>query len=505
MSSIFRSMIATVAVGMMMVGPSLAGKKDDTLNISWVQGLESLDIYFSTAREMIPMSKLLFDTLIDRSPSGEFVPLLATSFKYLDDKTLEFELRQDVTFHDGSHFTADDAVYTLNWVADPKNGVLHQENVNWIDNVEKTGDHTVRIHMKRPFPAALEYLAGPLPIYPKGYYEEVGPEGMGSKPVGSGPYKLAEMTPGAEIKLVRNPDYFEGGPKRKPEIGAIAVRTVPELNTQLVELISGQTDWIWRVPNDQAEKLADRGGLTVVSESTMRIGYIQFDAVGKAKKDSPLTKLKVRQAISYAINREAIAENLVGGSSDVVNAFCHPVQFGCTDDLPHYEYDPQKARSLLADAGYGDGFDIELHAYRDRRFAEAVMSDLEAVGIRPTLSYMNYATLRDLVDEGKVSMNFMTWGSNSIADVSAITPHFFTGGPADYAEDEEVKRLLDDAELIVDGEARLSLYQKALSRIAEQAYMLPLFTYPVNYAYSSDLDFTPTSDEIPQFYSAKWK
>src|SRR5882757_4279041 len=158
-------------------GPAEAGKSNDTLNIALPKAIENYDQYFNTAREGIVFARQVWDTLLDRDPkTGEYKPLLAKSFRWVDPLTMEFELREGIVFHDGEKFGADDVVYTLNFVADPASKVLTQENVSWIKSAEKTGPLAVRLHLKAPFPAALEYLAGPVPIYPHAYYARVGPQ-----------------------------------------------------------------------------------------------------------------------------------------------------------------------------------------------------------------------------------------------------------------------------------------------------------------------------------------
>jgi peptide/nickel transport system substrate-binding protein len=189
----------------------------------------------------------------------------------------------------------------------------------------------------------------------------------------------------------------------------------------------------------------------------------------------------------------------------VIDAACHPDQFGCTSDVPKWDYDPEKSKALLAEAGYPDGFTFDIYAYRQREYTEAVIGDLKKVGIQANLTFLQYRALRDLVWEGKTPINHMTWGSNSIPDASASTGHFFSGGRDDPAKDQEVIDWLAQAGTTTDTAARQDLYKKALSKISGELYWLPMFTYAKYYVYSNDLDFKTTSDEIPRFYAAKWK
>jgi peptide/nickel transport system substrate-binding protein len=486
--------------------PAEASKSDDTLNIALNKAIENYDQYFNTAREGIVFARQVWDNLLDRDPrSGEYKPLLAKSYRWVDPLTLDFELREGIVFHNGAKFDADDVVYTLNFVSDPANKVLTQENVSWIKSVEKTGPYAVRIHLKAPFPAALEYLAGPLTIYPHEYYARVGPQGMSRQPIGTGPYKVVAAEPGKSFTLVKNTAYFKESPKGQPQIGKIVERTIPEVPTQVAELLTGQMDWLWQVPADQAEKLRQMPNLTVKSAETMRIGYIGFDATGRAG-DTPMKNRKVREAIAHAVDRAAMVKNLVRGDSHVVDTACFRTQFGCTDEgVRHYDYDPALARKLLAEAGYPDGFDIDIYAYRERPWVEAIIGYLRAVGIRAKLAYLEYAALRDKNWAGTTPLVYMTWGSNSVNDASAILGNFFKGSPDDFARDDELKKWIETGDTSVDPEVRKANYKKALQRIADEVYWVPMFSYVANYAFTSDLDFTPDTDEVPRFYSARWK
>lgn len=483
---------------------AMADKASDTLKAAFTKELESVDSYFNSAREGVILQRTIWDGLIYlNQATGEYEGNLATSWKWVDDTTLEFKLREGVTFHNGEEFDADDVVYTVNFVADPANGVVTQRNVNWMKEAVKVDKYTVRIVTKSPFPAALEYLAGPVSIYPNEYYAEVGPKGMGLKPVGTGPYQVESVEPGKHFVLKKFDGYHDG-PKGKATIGTVDIRTIPDVNTQLAELFSGGLDFIWGVPSDQAEKLAATERFNVVNESTMRVGYLELDAAGRSGADNPTTKLAVRQAINHAIDRQAIVDNLLKGKSKIVNAACFSSQFGCEQDVAAYDYDPAKAKALLAEAGYPDGFAIDFYAYRDREYAEAMLAYLAEVGITANLKYLQYSALRDLRRKGETSMSFQSWGSYSVNDVSAITSEFFKHGTEDFARDDEVKAWLDTADTSIDPAVRKENYSKALKKIADQAYWVPLFSYNSNYVFSKELEYMPTSDEVVRFFHARW-
>lgn len=491
--------------------PAFAGKANDTLVWSTDREAPTVDPYYANIRELVIIGHTVWDGLLFRDlTTGEYKPLLATSYKWIDNVTLEFDLRDDVVFQDGSSFDADDVVYTVNHVANEDNGVLTWQNVKWMKSAEKLGQHKVRINLHEPFPAALAYLAGAIFIMPDGHYDKAptGADGKkeygGAKPVGTGPYMVTEIIPGERIVMKKNANYMTNGPKGQPKIGNLVFRSIKEGNTQIAELLTGGVDWIWDVPKDQADRLSGMPAVQVTNAKTMRVSYIQFDVNGKSGQDF-FTNKKVREAFAHAVNREAIATNLVGPASVVIPSACHPDQFGCDQDVPKWSYDPNRAKELLVEAGYPNGFTFDLYAYRQREFTEAVIGDLAKIGMKANLKFMQYRALRDLVWKNETPVNHMTWGSNSIPDVSAITSHFFEGGRDDFAKDPDVIQWLQTGDTSTDPKEREVNYRKALSKISAELYWLPMFTYAKYYVYSADLDFSPTPDEIPRFYTAKWK
>lgn len=496
----------SLAMSLIASGGAFADKAADTLHVAFTKELENVDSYFNSSREGVVMQRAVWDGLIYLDPiANEYKGNLATSWNWIDEKTLELKLREGVKFHNGDAFTADDVVATVNFVAKEENGAKTQRNVNWMESAEKVDDFTVRIHTKDVFPAAIEFLAGPVSIYPAKYYAEVGPSGMGLKPVGTGPYKVVEVVPGQHFVLKKNENYHDS-PKGQPAIGTIDIRTIPDVNTQLAELFSGTLDLIWQVPADQAEKMAamaDR--FTVTNESTMRVGYLDMDAAGRSNMDpNPFTDLKVRQAINYAIDRQALVDNLLQGKSKVVNTACYPSQFGCVQDVTAYPYDPEKAKALLAEAGYPDGFSTEFYAYRDRSYAEAISSYLNAVGIKTDFRMLEYSALRELNMKGEAPLSFQTWGSYSINDASAMVSQFFKHGSLDSAQDDQVLEWLTVADSSTDPDKRVDYYGKALKRIADQAFWAPMFSYNTNYVTTKEVEYTPTADEVLRFTTMTW-
>lgn len=504
--------IATLAaaglVGAALSTSAQAGPDDNSLIVAWgsTGPIENVDNYFNTNRTGIWFSRMVWDQLIYREPKTfEYKPLLAESWELLNDTTWQFKLRQGVKFHNGEEFDADDVVFTLNWISNPENGVKVQRNVNWIEKAEKVDKYTVNLIMKKPFPQAFEFLSGPITIYPNEYYTEVGPEGMGKQPVGTGPMKVISITTAEEYVFEKNTDYTWGSPKGEAKVDKIVVREIADVQTHIAELLAGGIDITADITADHVDQISQVPGFKALQAGTMRTGYIGFDAAGRGEFE-PTTKLKVRQAMAHAIDRASLVKNLIRGDAGVIHTPCFPTQFGCdVDSAVKYEFDPEKAKALLAEAGYPDGFEIEFYTFRPADWAEAIMGDLAKVGIKATLTKMPYFALRDKQrNEGTTPMFLMDWGSYSMNDMSAITSHFFKKGPDDFALDDEVAAWLEEGDTSVDPAVRKAAYSKAINKITGQVYWLPMFNHVRNYAFNEKLVFIPYQDEIPRFWQYGW-
>ncbi len=499
---------AAVAAPMILARPAEAQRSANTLRIAFRDAVPNVDPYFNSQRTGLIIGHQAFDGLTHRDPATfRIVPALATEWRWVNPTTIDFTLRQGVKFHDGSSFGPDDVVYTINTVADPNTRVATPSNYNWIQGAEKTGDWTVRLTMKRPTPAALEYAALVMPIWPKAYRERVGAEGFSRAPIGTGPYRFTRVDVAAGVEYERFADYYQGGPKGRPAIQRLVARYIGDAATELTELLGQRVDWIWNMNPDQMANVNRLPYLQSTQQESMRVGFLNLDAAGRSGAGNPMTNLKVRQAVWHAIDRKTIADRLVGGGSRVPDAPCFPSQFGCNaEPAMRYDYDPAKARALLAEAGFPNGFDIELTSYvQPRQWSEAVQNYLQAVGIRARLNLMQVAAQIQRSMRGELAMQMGSWGSYSINDVSAILPNYFGGGADDYARDAEITRLVEEGGSTADEAARKRAYDAAIKRATEQAYWLPLHTYVSTFGFQRQLEFPTFADELPRFYLARWK
>ena len=501
------SALVAAALALLPACPAQAQKSADTLRIAWRDALATLDPYYNQQRTGLILAHHLSDGLVHRDPETFAIrPLLATSWRYTDETTLEFELRRGVTFHDGSPFTADDVVYTVASVlSDP--AVAVPSNFAWLQGAEKIDSQHVRLKLKRIFPAAIEYVAMVLPIWPAAARERVGGAAFAMAPVGTGPYRLAGAERGLRrILLERYEDYYTDSPKGRPAIARLQIDQVPDAKSELDALLAGQADWIWNFLAEQTDAVARAPNLQVMRAESMRIGYLTLDAAGRSGIANPLTNQKVRQAIYHAIDRQAFVRQVVQGGSRMLEAPCFPTQFGCDAAAAvRYDYNPARARALLAEAGYPSGFDTELVTYALPQWAAAIHDYLKAVGIHARISQLPVATVVGRTLDGDVPVGQLAWGSFSINDVSALLPFLFTGGGNDYARDPALAALVTQGGASTNPNDRRKFYSQAIRLITEQAYVVPLNTYVTTFGMTRNLVFRPFSDELPRFYLASWR
>lgn len=486
-----------------------AGPSDNSLSVATAKEIQTLDGLYSAARENIILTHLTSDQLVTfDAASGSYKPALAESFEFETDTAILFTLRDGVTFHDGDPVTADDIVYSFEWVANAESKSRNSKRVSvWFDRIEKVGENSVRVHMKSPYPLALSDIEKLVLTRKSGTYGSDGaanPDAMSQQFVGTGPYKVVAFDMGKGVTLERYEDYYSGGAKPAGSLDKITLRPIPEWGTIIAELMSRGVEFSYGAPDDIANDLESVPFIQRVPGPSLRVAYIVLDAAGKTGADNPMTDIRVRRALNHAVNRDEIVKHLVGGSARVVNSACSPAQFGCEQDVRVYEYDPEKARALLAEAGHGDGLEVTLWAYRDRPVVEAIAADLAQVGVTANVQLVKLPALVKAVQGGEASMIHSTWASYSVPDVAAFSNHFIQ--PSLFAShgDQEVSDLFVQGQSTLDPEARMAAYSKALKKFADQAYWVPLYQGTQNYIALEGLNFAPADDELIRLNEFSW-
>lgn len=499
---------AALTAGSLISGAAHAQKSADTLRVIWLDPIVDIDPYYNSQRTGLIVAHHGWDGLVFRDPDGFVMkPLLAETWKWVDDTTLEFKLRRGVTFHNGDPFSAADVAYTIKTITDPGSQVSVPSNFSWISGTEVVDDLTVRLKLKQAFPAALEFISFVIPIYPQKYRENVGRDSYRKEPVGAGPYRVSHWEIGGQIDMERFEGYYQGSGKGRPAIKKLVIKQAAEQTVVVNSLLGGQAEWIWDFQADLVDKIAAMPALAGTRLETFRIAHLTLGAAGRDNPNSPLKDVRVRKAIFHAIDRETFARQLVQGGARVPDAPCYFTQFGCDQSAAvKYDYNPAKSKALLAEAGYPNGFDIELvNPGLLTSWIGSVQAYLQAVGIRAQVTTMQGAAAQARIQKGDLPMYMSSWGSYSINDVSAIMPFFFSGNNDDLARDPEVTAALKEGGSVVAPEDRKRSYSKAIHLITDRAYMLPVSTYVRVYGTARNLDFTPYSDEMPRFFWSKWK
>jgi peptide/nickel transport system substrate-binding protein len=501
-----RGALLATCMTLTMVVPALAQKSADTLRITWRDAIPDVDPYYNSQRTGMVLAFQAFDCLAYRDPvTMEMKPALATSWKQVDATTIDFTLREGLTFQNGDPFTADDVVYTINTIIHDKQVAIPAYYTSFA-GAEKIDTFQVRIKLTGVSPAVMEYLSMVTPIWPMAYREKIGADAYAQAPIGTGPYKITKVDGTTEIDLERYDGYYAGSPKGRPAIRYIKIHEVPDATTEMNELIGGRADWIWGYNADQFANIARMPNLQSLRVGTMRVYFMTLDGAGRTGVDNPLTKLKVRQAITSAIDRDTMAKQLIQGDSRVIDTPCFPTQFGCdVSAAVKYPYDPTRAKQLLAEAGYPNGFDTDLVSYNPPRIGAALQNYLKAVGINVRIQQLQIGAAIQMVEAGKAPLYTGSWGSNSINDVSAFMPYWLGGGLDDYARDPDVQDLLKQAGNSMDPELRRKAYSEAIHLATERADFLPMFSDVRYVAFSKQLNFEGFQDDLPRFYLCSWK
>lgn len=505
----FQKILRRAVLSAAVLGASsaaFAGSEDDTLRVAMAEEILNLDYNYTTKREYIILAQLTDAKLFEFDPETQDVlPSVATSYEWVDDTTLDVVLRSDVQFHDASPLTAKDVAYSYNWLRSAESesnatGVVER----WLENAEVIAPDRVRFHMTAVYPLVLRDMSSRIMLRKEGTYDaggEINRDAMASDLISTGPYRVESFEPGTELVLKRFDGYFGDA----PAIETIVVRNIPDIGTQQAEMMSGGIDWVFKVPEDVATAADAHPDVDFLSGPDLRIGFLVLDAGGWSDPEGPMTKVKVRQAVNHALNTEEIAQYLMGGSSQAIHTACHPAQFGCDQSVTRYGYDPERAKALLAEAGYPDGFPLDLWAYRDKPVSEAIAANLTAVGIDVNLRYVKLESLNQARAARDIPVYFGTWGSGGTADTAAIARIHFADGDRNLSRDAELTEMILAAEQTADPDKRKALYTKALGRIADQAYWAPLMSYTANYLVASDLDFPLSPDGLPRLQNARWK
>ena len=474
----------------------------------------SLDPIRETDGETFKVTENIYDTLVGYAEqSTEVVPSLAEKWEVSDDGlTYTFTLRQGVKFHDGTDFNAEAVVWNFERWMDKSHPFHNEEGYPYyndmfggykgdpnhvIKSVEAADPHTVKFTLNYPLAPFIQNLGmSCFAIASPKAVEAAGKDGFGEKPVGTGPFKFVEWKRSDTITLEKNPDYWNAG---YPKVDKLVFKVIPENTSRLTALINGEIDLMDGLNPDDAETVKSNPDLQLILRPSMNVGYIGFN-VEKAPFDNP----KVREAIAYAINKPAIIEAFFAGlGQPAVNPMPTSL-WGHNDDIKDREYNLEKAKQILAEAGFPNGFQTDFWAMPVPRpympdgvkIAEAIQQDLNKIGVQTEIVTMEWATYLEKTRLGEQTMFMLGWtGDNGDPDnflATLLDKNNINGNNHTRWANEEAHQLMMKAKQAPTQAEREQLYKQVQEIIFKEVPMVPLaHSTPALAARANVIDYLP--------------
>lgn len=442
----------------------------------------------------------MFDSLVWVNDDGEIEPALAESWEVSDDgTTYTFTLRQGVTFHNGEPFDAEAVRFTWEAGKNPENAYF--DGFELASDVTVIDDYTVSITSPEPSSLFLVQVGYGWPMLPPDYYTEVGLAEFSRAPVGTGPFQLVEWNQGDRIVMEKFDDYWRDG---YPKLDRVVFRPITESSTRAAAIRTGEVDIVQRLSPTDLQVLDGAEGVEVLEYPNNRVYYITFNnltsGVGQPTEDA-----RVRQAMNYAVDKEGIIAALFEGKGNPSSALLTPGDVGYDDSITAYPYDPDRARELLAEAGFADGFAMDLSCPSDAytnfvEVCEAVAAQLGEVGIDISLDIMESGAFWDLQAEKALPPLFGdSWSANS-NESSAFDRLFgaLGGENASYSawSDPVIDDLLGEIIVTLDDAERADVFGEIHRRLHEDPAFIYLYE-PVTIEATTDrvVDYRPRSAE----------
>lgn len=483
---------AAAGLALFAAGPAVAQKSKDTLRMAINDTFNVLDPYYFPQDEAGAIYRNVYETLVSFDERKQvFVPRLAKSWKRVSPKVLEFELRQGVKFHNGNKFDADDVVHTVNYLKDPKVKIRFKGRFRWVESVEKLGPYKVRITAKRPMSTDLSTLAYRFFIYDAETHNSLKDKSAYGRltPVATGPYKVASLDPQRGIILQRFDAYYDKTGRYRAPIKTVHGRFIADRQTQLAEFFAGNLDLMRNVTADIARELGKMPNARISPLRSGNLLYLTLDAAGRSANKA-MTDQRVRKAVMMAIDRKALRNTVIPGGNvaTVYNGVCDPVNVGCSTTTKPQEYDPAGAKKLLAAAGHPNGLDLEMKVYAPiKQIGEAVAGQLRKVGIRTSIRPLPLSVYVKLRAKGQFTAFTGFYPTGSHPDVANLM-NFFFSGTRDYWKDPIIQGAKKAGSVEFDIKKRTAIYVKALDRVNEMNYILPIGELPNVWAHTPDVE-----------------
>jgi peptide/nickel transport system substrate-binding protein len=422
---------------------------------------------------------------------AEYVGMLAEKWEVKDPNNWIFHLRKDIKWHDGSPFTADDVVHSFNRARnDPQS--KQTQNIAPIASASAIDKYTVRFTTKQPTAPLPEYIFDRLIITNHALYEKYGADTADRKyPIGAGPYKFKELIPGQRFVIAKNPDY-PGMKKMTQAPDEIVYRVMREDEQRVTALLNGEIQIAQFIPPHLKQRVESDPNAKATTVDAVEIMFLAM------QPKPPFDKKEVRQAVCHAIDRDRIIKTLLQGLATRLDGPIGPGQYGYDANLkPKYDYNPEKSKKLLAQAGFPNGVDVELQTpvgryTLDKQINEAITQMLNGAGFRAKLATPEWATLWSNVQAGKVPFYYM--GRGSIVDPSvALSQYFETGGsPRIGYSNPKLDNLLATERQTFEPAKRKKVLSEAMSVITDDAPACFMWRHKMIYGMAKQIDYKPT-------------
>jgi peptide/nickel transport system substrate-binding protein len=461
---------AAAAAPTTSTAPAATSSLTGTLKIDTISEIESPHPFFASQLVGISVRMNLFDSLVERDFEGKIVPGLATSWNVVDDKTIDFTLRQGVKFHNGQTMTADDVKASMDHELDKSIKAPSTSIFASVQGIDVVDPQTVRLTLLKTDARIFDLLANNFAVMPAQYIKDVGADGIAKHPIGTGPYMFVEWVKDDHLTLEANPNYWDGSYKGKPQVKTIILRPVTDPATRLADLRSGAADIIMDVPTDQVAALKS-AGFNVVEENTVQQDFVFMDTT----KDTPLKSKEVRQALNYAVDKDSLVNDLLGGYATPLDGPVSSLVLGHNANVHPYPYDTAKARSLLAAGGVPNGFtiDMDITSSTGSTIGEAIAAQLADIGVNVNLNVLETAVFNDRwVKRTLDPMYFNRWATFSdpaLLDLLAGCKGFLSSSC-----DQDAQQYLDAGGATLDQSQRDTAYQQAVQMLADDPFAIYL-------------------------------
>lgn len=484
--------LALLVALLALAAPAYAADRatKDTLTVAMSTEPNNLLPYNSTQYYAATIENMIYNTLIRRDHAGEFVGDAATSWEYLSDTVIRFKLREDMTFSDGSPMTAEDVKFTL----DKGNASSYALFYNTLKEVHVVDKFTVDVETAATNAAFLSNLAQPRSgIISKARMEAVGEPAYDREPFGTGPFKFLRWVAGSEVVLEARDDYHG----KKPAFKNLIFKFVTEGANRSIELETGAADIVLEPDPNDLQRLRDLGMNVYVGDSYMVSQFMM--------NFTNIPNLKIRQALGYAVDIPTLVDAVYGEMAEPSRGFIPKLMFSYEDNVP-FNYDPEKAKALVAESGYnGEPIQFTLQNSNELRdLAEAAQYYWRQAGLNVNITMLDLGAFRahENTGENQMSVGTANWMTGDPSRPLSIYAH--QGGNRYKLPDEAIAKINDyfaKGLTILDPEARKKHYQEFQNFILDQWIIFPIAQKKLAYVTSPDVEnFFPAPNGSPDFF-----